>query len=383
MPPRFLALILCLLPVAAASGQDSERLARMLAEAWERTPSEGAYRDLMHLDALRGRTIDPDWAKKVGTLLGSEYRLRHGLHFSLLTNVPDAPADEQLKIMESAYRSFYLETTRLGVRPLPPQRRLLCVLTSRESEFRDFMKRFEGLEVAWSSGLYSWRTNRTVFYHESDHEVFREARSRVADLAAQIARLREEMEAKSPSDTKARIKLQEELKKVTWQHAALERRVADVAGQATSSKTRHEVTHQLLFNSGVQKRGRDYPFWLSEGLACLFEDATGAGPTKVNAYRLERFRRLDKEGKLQSIADLLSNRPAGDDALAQVVGDYAQSWALCHFLWNRYPAGMRDYLRDLQDSDRVRDWHAMFARHFTDDYRTLEVELKDYVAKLK
>jgi hypothetical protein len=383
MPLRFVALMLCLLPAAVASAQDSERLERMLADAWGRTPSEGAYRELMHLDASRGRTIDPDWAKKVGELLGPEYRLRHGPHFSLLTNVEDAQADEQLKIMESAYRSFYLETTRLGVRPLPPQRRLLCVLTARESEFRDFMKRFEGLDVAWSSGMYSWRTNRTVFYHESDRDVFREARGRVADLAARVARLREEMEAKSPSDTKARVRLQEELRKATWQHSALERRVADVAGQATGGKTRHEVTHQLLFNSGVQRRGRDYPFWLSEGLACLFEDAAGAGPTKVNEYRLERYRRLEKDGKLQSIPDLLSNRPAGDDALAQVVGDYAQSWALCHLLWNRYPAGMRDYLQELQDADRVRDWHAMFARHFTDDYRTLELELKDYVERLK
>src|SRR5688500_3134946 len=133
------------------------------------------------------------------------------------------------------------------------------------------MKRYEGLDVPWSGGLYSWRTNRAAFFDSADSEPFREGRRIGEELAAEAKQLREQIEALPASDTRGRLQLRDKLRQTQWRITRFDRRIGELAGHVTGDVTRHEVTHQLFFNSGVQKRGRGYPFWLSEGLAGLFE----------------------------------------------------------------------------------------------------------------
>ena len=68
---------------------------------------------------------------------------------------------------------------------------------------------------------------------------------------------------------------------------AIVKQLAAVSLKTTLAKVRHETVHQLLHNSGLMKPGRDYPFWLAEGLAMCFEpvDEYGAPPPTVSIRR--------------------------------------------------------------------------------------------------
>ena len=127
-------------------------------------------------------------------------------------------------------------------------------------------------------------------------------------------------------------------------HARSERdRLRKEADSASIAKTIHEAVHLLSFNCGVQSRAREYPFWLTEGLASSFEtdDPRRAfGPGRPGRVGIATFRDAAHEA---SLSDLLN---VGDPAAASgetALTLYAQSEALFEHL-HRYK---RDELRDL------------------------------------
>lgn len=118
----------------------------------------------------------------------------------------------------------------------------------------------------------------------------------------------------------------------------------------------HEATHQLAYNSGLQKRFADNPMWVSEGLAVFFESPDFTNPRgwrtigRVNTVNLQRFRRY------------LGNRPA--DSLTTLLADdrrfrrgatmtdaYAEAWALNYFLLKTRRSEYVDYLQRLSKGE--------------------------------
>lgn len=361
--------------------------AEVLIEAVKLRPEdEKAYARLLEVDARRVRPIDAEWAGKIEKLLGASFRLLHSEKFTLLTDVDDATARAQLVLMERAYRAFYDEAPRIGLRPLPPPGRLVCVFFERHGEFKDFQKRFEGGDVAWNAGHYSWRTNRTSFFHDKDSPVFAEVRENISRMETRIGFLKEELAKLPQNATARRLEAQRELRQLDRASAELTMRLKFAGTLGTASKTYHEVTHQLAFNSGLQQRGRAYPFWLSEGLACLFEitDPDGsAGPRRVHQYKLAAWRKLQEEGKLTPLRDLLAHRPGDDDDAEAVAGYYAQVWALMHYLWNQRPRQLAAMMGAIDATPRIDDWQALFSKHLDDEEATVERAWRKYMDELK
>jgi uncharacterized protein DUF1570 len=182
------------------------------------------------------------------------------------------------------------------------------------------------------------------------------------------------MEQLIGGQTAKRLTIQDQLKRNTAELADINARLNYAGRLSTLSKTRHEAAHQLLFNSGIQKRGKGYPFWLAEGLAMLFEsvDREGrAGPKLVNTYRLSTYRRVEREGKLISLPDLLKEAPRDNDSAEQVSGRYAQAWALTHYLWNKHPARLAAYLKAMEEKESP-EWSKLFALYFGEDLGAIE-----------
>ena len=106
----------------------------------------------------------------------------------------------------------------------------------------------------------------------------------------------------------------------------------------------HEMTHQLAYNSGLQKRGVMYPLWVSEGLATFFEtcalsDAQRAG----GSVRVRQLADLGATDRLIPLSELAVM--TGSDALATSPSDaYAQYWGLMAFLLDRQPDALNAYL---------------------------------------
>ena len=355
-----------------------EQQADLLSEVLKLRPGDqGAYRELLAADAKRTRPVDKQWAEKLDVLLGSGYRLQHTRHFTLLTNTDEEAAELQAAAMEDAYAVFYRESGVIGLRPMPPEGRLVCILFERYEEYRDYLQRHEATNAGWASGHYSSKTNRVAFFHDRDSPAFAEIRKQIANIEKRIGELRTEMAVSTR--TARRIEIQQQLKELNAAATDMSRRLAAAGKLATLGKTRHEATHQLLYNSGLLRQGKEYPFWLNEGLACCFElgDADGqTGPTVVNRYRLRTYRGVEQAGKLMGLAELIERQPGEDDPVEQVAGDYAQAWGLAHFLWNKRAEGLKRYMEGLDEAGKGVD---LFRRCFGEDLSELGREIRRYI----
>ncbi len=114
----------------------------------------------------------------------------------------------------------------------------------------------------------------------------------------------------------------------------------------------HEATHQLAYNSGLQRRFADNPMWVSEGLAMFFESPDFSSPRgwrsvgKVNRVNLERFRRYVPSRPADSLRTLLADDARLRDS-SQALMAYGESWALTYFLLKTRRKEFVAYLQQL------------------------------------
>ncbi|HEX2971988.1 MAG TPA: DUF1570 domain-containing protein [Tepidisphaeraceae bacterium] len=360
--------------------QEAELLREVLAIQPGHT---GAYRGLLAADARRTMPVDKAWAAKLETLLGANFKLYHSPHFTILSDFEDDTAGALGEVMEDAYRSLYDETMSLGLRPMPPDARLVCILFRRYDDYADYAKRDRGKENTWAAGYYSLGTNRTAFYHSMDNPAFEEQRQQLAEIEQRTDELLDELDRTTRKANRSRILV--ELRRLDASQVKLADQLGATADFATDATTRHETTHQLFYNSGLLRRDRAYPFWLNEGLATNFElcDKEGrAGPGFISIRHLNAYRRCKKAGELMNLVDLLTDHPADDADREWVRGRYVEAWALVHFLWNRRPNEFRDYLINLDQEGTPRDGVAFFRAHFGDDLQGVEREFRRYVDSL-
>lgn len=153
----------------------------------------------------------------------------------------------------------------------------------------------------------------------------------------------------------------------------------------------HEAAHQTAFNSGIHVRGGETPFWVAEGLGCLFE-CKGIYNTfkfkriehRINYGRLQAFRTSVKQDTEQVLRTIV----AGDKLFRRDPGRaYAAAWALTFYLSEREP---RKYIRFLRQvathkaataypkAIRVREFNKIFGG----DYQMLAARLNRYIDEL-
>jgi hypothetical protein len=207
------------------------------------------------------------------------------------------------------------------------------------------------MNMDWSDGYYSTRTNRIAFFNDRSGPAFTEARDRIQQLRQDVAELNSERRgARRQGDPSLarmhRLRIARLHEKINWYR---NRRDA-LAKLSNASKTTHESAHQLAFNTGIQRQGVQYPFWISEGLACNFESPGPGqpfGPYRINLDRRRALHRAAREGRLMPLRKLIGwIGPPSDDS-ERTVALYAQSWALFHMLFRQQSGGMRQYLEEL------------------------------------
>ncbi|MCE5185265.1 MAG: DUF1570 domain-containing protein [Planctomycetaceae bacterium] len=106
----------------------------------------------------------------------------------------------------------------------------------------------------------------------------------------------------------------------------------------------HELIHQLSFNAGLQRRGVEYPLWVSEGLATaleyLFEEP---GANEDNPYRLQTMLRLYRQNRVVPLNFFISMTSLSGASLTDTE-IYAQCWAFFDFLGTMHKDQLRSYL---------------------------------------
>jgi hypothetical protein len=160
--------------------------------------------------------------------------------------------------------------------------------------------------------------------------------------------------------------------------------LANRASERNVATIVHEATHQLAFNSGLQTRYADIPFWVSEGLAVYFEtpDLDSKGGWKkigaVNQFNRLQFARYLSERPANSLESLLTDDKRFRDP-ASAANAYAEAWAFNYYLFKKRSDDYIKYLRSLTKLEALMALEpqqrvAVFKAAFGDDLKRLEAD---------
>jgi hypothetical protein len=203
-------------------------------------------------------------------------------------------------LYERLFDAFYTFWRSKGAELHEPDFPLAAIVFDTRQNYENYARAELGPSTSTIMGFYSLHTNLVTMY----------------DLTGQ-----EEMKFVGDRNAQARIS------QLLSQPNA-ERNVATIV---------HEATHQLAFNSGLQQRFTDTPFWVSEGLAVYFEtpDLDNSKGWRnigaVNRYNLINFRKYLRTRPPGALERLLSDDKRFRDP-ATMADAYAEAWALNYYL---------------------------------------------------
>jgi hypothetical protein len=327
-----------------------------LRSAW-RSPTmrRVAARGLWDLHQRPGFELraDEDALAATKRQLGPRYRRFETPHFVILTDADPAWSRARATILEQTRRQFYRAMEHLGYPAVPHERKLVCILIREHDQFRTFAAREDGHVADWSAGYYSTGANRVVFYNDDSSPSLRQALAKLDDYQSRVRQLRDQStslaRAGRATEAHSRREAADDLER---QVGAERDRLRVEAEEFSVAKTIHEAVHLLAFNSAVQSPSREYPLWLSEGLACAFEAQSTAlafGPDRPSPHRARQVVALYHEARLLPLERVIvaADSIAGAREDADVL--YAQSFALIEFLYDQYPRQLAELILSFAD----------------------------------
>jgi hypothetical protein len=167
----------------------------------------------------------------------------------------------------------------------------------------------------------------------------------------------------------------------------------------------HEGAHQILSNIGLQPRPSSWPLWLVEGLAeyCATTINTKKGIAwskmgAINSLHMATLRELDDPFSNQVNAARLQPTKVARQRLmtnteslliktALTPTDYAEAWALTHYLARKRGPEFVKYLKAMSQVSPLRprtplENLAELRQYFEDDPAKLDKKLDEYIRKL-
>jgi hypothetical protein len=293
---------------------------------------------------------------EIARQLPDGFQVHRTAHYLVFFNTSRAYAQWCGSLYERLYRAFYNFWRRRGVKLQPPATPLVAIVFDDAGQYRTFSQSELGDSPSNVIGFYSLRTNWITTYDLTGVEGIRRpgGRPKTSVVVNQI--------------------------------------LSQPAAEPNVATLIHEATHQIAFNSGLQKRYADNPLWISEGLAVFFEvpDLKSTKGWKrigsVHPQRLTRFQQTQAQRSPGWIKALVTS----DQRLREpdtAVTSYAESWLLCHFLINRRQQEMAGYLQALAKQPRLvfgtrQDRFEKFVEHFG-EVGQLENEVMAYANTLR
>lgn len=181
------------------------------------------------------------------------------------------------------------------------------LIFSNSKEYEDFRTR-DAPRLKGCSGFYSHRAKRMTVYHQRDADW-------VKDGNRQIDAIEKEYMGK--------VKSTREWEQLRQWKSSAQGELLGQASKATQRVIRHEGSHQLFFELGIQNSLQMRRGWVTEGLATYCETAHVGW---FNESRMEELKPALMNGGLIPFRTILA-APYYDNSLA-----YAEAWALIHML---------------------------------------------------
>lgn len=296
-----------------------------------------------------------EFRKQLLASLPAGFKIHQTRHYTIAYNTSQGYAQWVGALYERLYSAFYSYWPRKGAELIDPEFPLgVIVFDTRENYV--LHSRAEVGEGANSIlGHYSLQTNLVTMYDLTGVEGVRFAGERTAARISQVL-----------SQPNA------------------ERNVATIV---------HEATHQLAFNSGLQQRFVDTPFWVSEGLAVFFEtpDLDNSKGWRnvgaVNRYNLLNFHKYLRARPPGSLSTLLSDDKRFRDP-ATMADAYAEGWALNYFLIRTKGETYVKYLKLLSEQKPLVQQEPaarqeQFLKLFGGDINKLESDFLKYMSNVE
>ncbi len=270
--------------------------------------------------ASRSRTR-ADWPTLVAPASALLPNAGHISHFAI--QIRSAMPPEEMEVLretlEQTYVVFYETMGKAGFDLEPVPERLVWLVFTNRQEYDRHTWQAEGVELPDLDSYYSPRTNRVaiLFWKPSggEEQTGQGPAAQVATGGAVLFRPQNGWVGEPPA--------------------------------ASPEREAHEAAHQLAFNSGMQKRGVMYPFWVAEGLATGFESRSPLGPEAINLMRCRHLLSARRRGSLEPFAEFLVRVQVGLEETPRVQETYGQAWGVFHYLFTRHPTKLRRYLRQL------------------------------------
>ncbi|MCE5278742.1 MAG: DUF1570 domain-containing protein [Planctomycetaceae bacterium] len=229
-----------------------------------------------------------------------------------------------LPVLENVYERFCQSFLNAGFTLDAPSGPLTWVCFATRADFDRYARSADRSDLWWSRGYYSTRTNRVAVFRPRD--------------------------------------------------AHHDEDMTEVA---------HEAAHQLAYNTGLQKRGVMYPVWVSEGIATNLETALNS-PWPLAATNPRRLRALRGAGLIPlSQLTAWTSVPVENEQATE--NAYAQIWGVFHFLLNRKPVQLKDYMASLSRLPAGRRNELQLRQEFLRSFgpfESLDAQFRQYVATL-
>src|SRR5688572_22047924 len=200
------------------------------------------------------------------------FKVHKTQHYLIAYNTSQAYARWVGSLFERLHSAFYTYWKARGASLHESQFPLIGVVFNNQESYALHSRKELGEATGSIIGYYSLRSNRVMTYDLTG----------IAELSG-------------PADRAA---------------ARINQILSQPGAERTVATIVHEATHQLAFNSGLQVRYADIPFWVSEGIAIYFEtpDLESAKGWRniggVNPVNLVNFRKASANASLVSLERL-------------------------------------------------------------------------------
>jgi hypothetical protein len=298
-----------------------------------------------------------EMAKQLLQEMPAGFRIHDTANYVICYNTTQAYAEWCGGLYERLNRAFYNYWKNRGVELTEPEFPLVALVFDNQASYLEYSRRDLGTPATNMIGYYNLQTNRVTMYDLTGIDDLRQ-NGRRTSTASHVNQILSQPEA--------------------------ERTVATIV---------HEATHQLAYNSGLQTRLADNPFWVSEGIAVYFEtpDLKSSRGWRnigaVNRVNLFQFRKSLRTRPADSLVTLLSDDSRFRDGKTAPTA-YAEAWALNYYLMRTHREQYAEYLQRLAQlkplsevtpEERV----ARFQQVFGDDLQELEADFLRYMRRVR
>lgn len=325
--------------------------AALNADTPDHPPDRSAERIRLVINGSGERlSTQSDTLAAVEQLVPATFRRFESARFIVVTDVDEAAAREMLERLERAHHEFTRFTARLRVDPNPLRHKLVCVLFAERETYRRFARQQDQLQDASIAGYYAPSHDRSVFYDPQQNPSVHDAERLLERMKSEMTELeRQALEAERAGETHHAHALRRQHAAYVEHHDRERSRVVRFVRQIAAATTVHEAIHQLLYHTGIQNPRFEYPLWVSEGLATIFETDNvrhAFGPDHEFQPRREAFDELHGNGELIPLRTLITlTAPDLQPETTRVL--YPQAYALVTWLTRHERDGLRAYLERL------------------------------------